>query len=92
MTPKRPRTPTPHTIRARSEAICVFAAKHGWTGDTAMAKAFGVSRKTAWRVLHSTRSPSPQFIAGVLASSTDAVFEELFEIVPDAKGLPDAVS
>jgi hypothetical protein len=45
-----------------------------------MAKAFGVERRTAWRVLHETHRPSVQFIAGVLSSMPDASFPALFEI------------
>jgi hypothetical protein len=49
-----------------------------------MARAFGVNRKTVWRILHAEGHPSVQFIAGVLASSDDADINILFENVPDS--------
>lgn len=77
------RSPQPRTLLARPDRIIEYAARHGWQGDTEMASAFGVSRKTVWRVLHATRRPSVQFIAGVLASSPDADINGLFENVEE---------
>lgn len=68
-------------IRVRTQRILRHTAAAGLVGDTAIARAFGVGRSTAWRVLHH-ESPAPsEFIAGALASLPDATFEDLFKVV-----------
>lgn len=77
-------------IRAKRENILAAAAKAGIEGDTALGRAFGVSRVTAWRVLRRDFPASAEFIAGVLAKFPASEFEDLFELdLPTAPRSPD---
>lgn len=74
----------PAVIRLRTSDYLKYVRLKGWKLQAKQAEAFGLHESTVGRVLNGTRSPSSEFIAGVLSAfQPDLSFEDLFEVVDD---------
>lgn len=73
--------PAALNIRACTDEILRHAARAGIEGDTAIGRAFRMTRQGIWSVMTGATMPSTKFIAGALRALPTARFEDLFEVV-----------
>lgn len=86
MTEGNESVPEAKTLRVRREVFDAVAARRGWTSDSDVARALGVSTSAARRILKRVQEPTARFIAGWTEVVREEAFLAAFEVVP----IPDS--
>lgn len=70
------------TLRLRAGQLAKYRRLVGLETNVALAKRMGVDEGNLSRILRGKQSPSPQFIAALVAAFPGMDMDDLFEIVP----------
>jgi transcriptional regulator with XRE-family HTH domain len=60
------------------------ARSYGWTSNTDIAAALGISERQVTRVRSGKSRPGSTFIAGLLSAAEETGFRRLFRVVPES--------
>jgi len=73
------------TIELNRPVFEKIARANGWTSNTEIAEAVGISERQVERIRGGKSRPGIDFIAGVLHAAEEAGFRRLFRVVPKSE-------